>query len=133
MKDTYITFRHYKQKGLNGQKLNIHFGEKLKVIDGDFLVLEKDPSKLVCYRYSDVAKHFFAIDNDNNGIERGKLTYSIAYDPNHKFNENQRELLCKDYQHYLRQDVDTILFDTPFFEGNLYDLRILKERLDCLK
>lgn len=133
MKDKYICFKHFKQKGLCGQKMNIHYGEKLIVIGEDFLALDESSHKLVCYRYSDVAKHFFAINNDNNGIERGKLTYSIAYNPNYKFNENQKDLLCKDYQHYLRQDVDTILFNTSFFEGNIYDLKILKERLDCLK
>lgn len=129
--DKYICFRHFKRK--NGQNWNIHFGEKLIVIDGDFLALEKDRSKVICYRYSDVAKHFFAINNDNNGIERGKLTYSIAYNPKFHLNEKQKELICKDYQHYLRQDVDTILFNTNFFEANLYDLKILKERLQYLK
>lgn len=89
---------------------------------GDFIITTE--GKPICYATSEAAKMHFARNDDGQGLERGKLTWAIAYSqrvrtgPNgrqQRFTEKEIELLERKWAHFLRQDVEVILFNEDFF------------------
>lgn len=72
------------------------------------------------------------------GLERGKLTWAIAYSqrvrtgPNgrqQRFTEEEIELLERKWAHFLRQDVEVILFNEDFFAAAVPELKELADAL----
>ena len=81
---------------------------------------------------------FFARNDDGQGLERGKLTWAIAYSqrvrtgPNgrqQRFTEEEIELLERKWAHFLRQDVEVILFNEDFFAAAVPELKELADAL----
>ena len=127
----YITHRRFKQRAICGS-LNLRYGTKVEEQDG---LLWMDDVKPICFATSENAKLFFARNDDGMGLERGKLTYAIAYGKRkgrkgYRFNEAERNLLTEKYSHWLRQDVDTILFNDAFFAAPVDELRELAGKLE---
>lgn len=127
----YITHRRFKRKAICGM-LNLRYSTKLHY-NGGMLTLED--GRLVCFATSENAKLHFARNDDGMGLERGALTYAIAYAPRkgmkgYRFTEAERGMLGKKYSHWLRQDVDMILFNNDFFAAPVDELRELAKRLN---
>ena len=129
----YITHRRYKQTAMCMKDLNMRYGtEVVREDDGIIYTMDGNP---ICFDTSANAHIHFARNDDGMGLERGALTYAIAYAPRkgmkgYRFTEAERGMLGKEYSHWLRQDVDMILFNNDFFAAPVDELRELADKLN---
>lgn len=134
----YITHRRFKNLALCGEKINLPYGTKLFAA-GNF-IFTKD-KKVICSVTSLNAHKHFAINDDDRGLERGKLTYAIAYSNRKKicytydkqqifcrFSEDEQEMLKKEYKYFLK-DHDNIVFNHDFYNADLEELQKLADAL----
>ena len=129
----YITHRRFKKLSALGKQLNIPYGTELETTNDCTIVTPK--GEPVCYTTSENAKLHFARNNDGRGLERGKLTYAIAYAKRGKgngfrFSDSEIKMLKRDWSHFLRQDVDTIIFNEDFFAADVDELQRLADALN---
>lgn len=127
----YITHHRYRGLAACGEWFNIPYETEL-VTAGDYIVTQS--GKPICYDTSETAKRHFARNNDGRGLERGELTYAIAYAPRRagkgfRFTDEEQELLAKHWSHFLREDVETILFNEDFFAAQPEELKALAKML----
>ena len=122
----YIVFRPYNGMTLSGQVLDLQVGEEFETV-GDFIARN---NAAICRIGSMVANQYFANNDDGNGIERGKLTYHIAYDS--QLNDSQVQLLRDKYPQFL-QPYDALLFNQDFFDADIETLRTLAAELDDIQ
>ncbi len=136
----YITHHRYKREGACGQRLNIPYGTELPQI-GPFIAMPD--GRGVCFATSEEAKLHFARNDDGRGLERGALTYAIAYSTRvrygigpdgrkrqQRFTDEEIEMLERDWKHFLRDDVDVVLFNQTFFDAEPEELRRLARALN---
>lgn len=121
----YVTHHGFHELALCGENLDIPYGTELEARGYCLLSPEGRP---VCYRQSENAKRHFAVNDDGRGLERGALTYAIAYGDRdagngRRFSEAEAEMLARDWSHFLRQDLDVILFNERFFTADVGELR----------
>lgn len=130
----YITHHRFKDKAICGQA-NIPYGTELTLVGNCLCLLDGRP---ICYNTSENAKKHFARNDDGKGLDRGKLTYAIAYSQRINYGENGRrqrftdgeiELLEGKWSCFLRQDVEAIIFNEEFFAAKLEDLQAIAEEL----
>ncbi len=131
----YITHHRFKAIAMCGGRLNIPYGTKLNAADITLVTQEEKP---ICYITSENAKRHFARNNDGRGLERGKLTYAIAFAPRERkgtggrrqrFTDAEIEMLERDYSHWLRPNLDVVLFNDDFFAAEVEDLQKLADKL----
>lgn len=132
----YITHHRFKELALCGKRLNIPYGTELETIG--YNIITQD-GQAVCYWTSENAKLHFARNDDGCGLDRGKLTYAIAYSPRiqhaangnrqQRFSDVEIEMLESDWSHFLRKDVNTILFNEYFFAADVEELQKLANAL----
>lgn len=118
----YITHTRFDGKDINGREILIRRGHKLER-KGELLYYDERP---VCVHRSLVGKQHFAINDDGLGLERGNLTYAIAYSPRvrhsddgerqQRFTDAELETLNTKWVEYLKPNVDMLLFNDKFFE-----------------
>lgn len=128
----YITHHRFKELAACGEVLNIPYGTELETV-GNFIITPQ--GKAICYAVSENAKLHFSRNDDGHGLERGKLTYAIAYSNRKKkngfrFSESEAEMLEREWSHFLRQDVDMILFNEDFFAAEPEELQRLADALN---
>ena len=137
----YIVFRDYKGKTSSSAIVDLPVGSQFDTI-GFFIA--KD-NAAICRLDSQVANMYFANNDDGNGLERGKLTYYIAYEypyssvnrfaDNDKLNfVNQKaiDFIQQNYPHFLK-DPNALLFNQDFFNADIQTLRTIADELDNLK
>ena len=121
----YITHNRFKKLAACGEAVNIPYGTEME-------------GKPICYATSEAAKMHFARNDDGQGLERGRLTWAIAYSqrvrtgPNgrqQRFTEEEIELLERKWAHFLRQDVEVILFNEDFYAAAVPELKELADAL----
>lgn len=131
---TYICHHTYTGNTEAGHHAHIQVGERLPCIAGR--IARHNAS--VCLVTSYVAHQYFAINDDGRGMERGYLTYEIAFAPRerehddgyvYRFSQDELDMLCRDYPHWLKQQAP-LLFNHAFFQAPVEELRELAERLD---
>ncbi len=127
----YIVHHRYKGPAADGERMNIPYGTQFDTI-GDFIATPQ--GKGICFTGSDVAQRYFARNDDGRGLERGALTYAIAFSNRSggngfRFSDSEIEMLERDWAHWLRQDVDTIIFNEAFFAAQPEDLQRLASAL----
>lgn len=127
----YVTHHRFKELALCGERLNIPYGTELDT-EGYSIVMPD--GRAICYSTSENAKKHFARNDDGRGLERGALTYAIAYSRRDagngfRFSEEEAEILTRDWGHFLRQDVDVILFNEDFFAAEPEELQKLAAAL----
>ncbi|MBR0096609.1 MAG: hypothetical protein IJP88_05475 [Synergistaceae bacterium] len=118
----YITHTRFDGKDINGREILIRRGHKLER-KGELLYYDERP---VCVHRSLVGKQHFAKNDDGLGLERGDLTYAIAYSPRvrhsddgerqQRFTDAELETLNTKWVEYLKPNVDMLLFNDKFFE-----------------
>ena len=112
----YIAHRRYDGKDMQGNEILIRRGKRLDR-RGDVLYYDDKP---VCIWRSLTAKQHFANNADGLGLQRGELTYKIAYakrgDGSQRFTDAEQELLRRDCGQYLKPNVEVLLFNDEFFE-----------------
>ncbi len=131
----YITHHRFRDLALCGKRLNIPYGTELET-EGDSLVTLD--GKAVCFRTSENAKLHFARNDDGRGLERGGLTYAIAYGKRERHEDGRRQrftdkeikMLLHDWPHFLRVDMDVILFNEEFFAADPDELQKLADALN---
>lgn len=128
---------HHRYRGLDagGNPMNVRYGTEYETI-GDFIATPE--GRGICFTASEAAKEYFAVNDDGRGLERGALTHAIAYSHRERewpdgsvrrFSEAEVEMLETSWGHWLRQDVDTILFNNDFFAAQPEDLQRLADAL----
>ena len=127
----YITHHRFKKLSAFGKKLNIPYGTELETMNNFIITPENEA---ICFTTSENAKLHFACNDDGRGLERGKLTYAIAYKKHgngngFRFSDSEIEILERDWKHFLRQDVDTIIFNEDFFAADVEELQRLANAL----
>lgn len=131
----YITHRRYRGPDAAGVSQNIRRGTRLSVL-GDFIATPE--GRGICFTTSETSHKYFARNDDGRGLERGALTYAIAYGDRarswkdggvYRFSEEEAEMLKRSWGYWLRQDVDTILFNHDFFAAQPEDLQRLADAL----
>ncbi len=128
----YIVHRRFRERGADGTLLNIPYGTKFETI-GDFIATPD--GRAICFTSSEVAQQYFARNDDGQGLERGKLTYAIAYAPRRagkgfRFTDEEIVMLETHWSRFLRDDVDTILFNEDFFNAQVPELAMLAAALN---
>ena len=128
---------HHRFKGIAacGEKLNIPYGTELDTA-GDFIITPD--GKAICFQTSENAKLHFACNDDGQGLERGALTWAIAYSERrreskagiYRFSDEEREMLQRDWPHFLREDCVFILFNEAFFAAPIEELQKLADALN---
>jgi len=130
---TYICTRTYHGNTEAGHRAHIRVGERLSCIAGR--IARHNAS--VCIVTSYVAHQYFACDDDGRGMERGALTYAIAFEPRerehddgyiYRFSQDELDMLCAEYPQWLKQQAP-LLFNHDFFQADVDELRKLAERL----
>lgn len=132
----YITHHRFKGIAACGEHMNIPYGTELDTA-GDCIITPE--GKAVCFKTSENAKLHFSRNDDGRGLERGALTWAIAYSERrresrsgmgiYRFSDEEREMLEKDWPHFLREDCDFILFNERFFAAPVEELQKLAEAL----
>lgn len=131
----YITHNRFKKLAACGEMLNLPYGTELDTA-GEFIITPE--GKPICFATSENAKMHFARNDDGRGLERGKLTWAIAYSQRVRYGESGRqqrltdqeiELLERDWAHFLRQDAEVILFNEQFFAAEVPELERLADTL----
>lgn len=128
----YIT--HHRFRGLStcGRSVNLPYGTELTLKNG---FISTADGKMICFPTSENGHTYFAINDDGKGLERGALTYAIAYaqrdaGDGFRFSEEEATMIKQDYPHFLREDADSILFNHQFFEGDVDELKSLASTLN---
>ena len=105
--------------------MTIKRGERLEEIRG---VLFHD-GRPVCLATSQVAKEYFSPDGDGRGLERGDITYAIAFGP--KLSEPQKSVIRTDafFRRFVQDNPETILFSDAFFQASILDLYTICRKL----
>lgn len=127
----FVAHRRFRGLAACGQHLNIPYGRELGT-EGNFIVT-KD-GKPICLTTSEIAKQYFACNDDGKGLRRGALTYAIAYDRRDggggwRFSEQEIKMLEWFWSKWLRQDTSTILFNEDFFRADPAELQQLADAL----
>lgn len=129
----YIIHHRLKGSTISGQ-VNLPYGTKLVSNDNRFII---GSSGTICVIGSEQYNQHIAPNDDNNGLERGAITYAIAYkntptysSRGQRFTEEQINILTSKYQRFLVPDVDAILFNTKFFNAPIEDLRTMAKDLN---
>lgn len=128
----YIVHRRFRERAAYGEMLNIPYGTKFETI-GDFIATPD--GKAICFASSETAQKYFARNDDGQGLERGKLTYAIAYAPRmtgngFRFTDEEIVMLETHWSRFLRDDADTILFNEDFFNAQVPELAMLAAALN---
>lgn len=128
---TYITHHRFKDKALCWERLNIPYGTELECAGETLITSDR---RAVCYRTSENAKRHFARNDDGKGLERGQLTYAIAYSNRNegngfRFSDDEVKLLVRDWSRFLKPDLDFIMFNDDFFAADIEDLKRLADAL----
>lgn len=128
----YITHKRFKQKGISGKTYNLPYGTRLRALNG-YLIFNNEP---ICALTSENAHIYFSRNDDGQGLERGRLTYAIAYanrkpnkDNSFRFTEEERDLLYTEYPHFLIDDNEWLLFNHDFFNADVNELKELAKKL----
>lgn len=134
----YIVHHRCREAGATGETLNIPYGSTFGTI-GDFIATPE--GKAICYTTSELAHKYFSRNDDGRGLERGKLTYAIAYSPRvryssdkekrkQRFTDDEIRTLETNWGHFLLPDVETILFNHAFFNAEPEELAQLAKAIN---
>ncbi len=130
----YICTKRFDGIAETGKIVHIRQGEVLDCIAGR--IARHNAS--VCLTTSYVAHQHFAVNDDERGMERGLLTYAIAFEHRerehddgyiYRFSQDELDMLCAEYPQWLKQQAP-LLFNHEFFQAPVEELRELAERLD---
>lgn len=120
----YITIKRFKRTGIGGH-FNIPYGTEVNR-QGEMLIFD---GKEICVARSAAAHEYFARDDDDNGLERGKLSHAIINTLGGF--SNNAELWEKIFENELAQKyrrtehADYWLWNDDFFNAPLDDLQYL--------
>lgn len=119
----YITIKRAKFNSISGY-VNIRFGEELICVDG-ILIYKENP---ICVSTSQNAYDFFAVNDDNRGLERGKLVQYIKNSLSkrddlyqYRWDKIWSDKICKKYRRIDHPDV--WIWNHDFYNADILDLQ----------
>ena len=133
----YITIKRFHRIGMTGETSNIPYGTEVTCEDN---IIHSPEGKPICVATSAAAHEYFAINEDNNGLERGKLTQAIIDRLSPKYFETREERdkywerIWNDElaNKYRKQEHETTwLWNTNFYNAGLEDLKYLANLAGC--
>jgi len=126
----YITHKRFKDNAICGQ-VNI---PALSVCEKNGNTIYFD-GKPVCFVTSENAHQYFARNDDNQGVERGKLTQEIQRRLTKRDNTYQSrwdkiwsDPICQKYKR--KEHDDFWLWNHEFFNANIEDLKYIAELIN---
>lgn len=131
----YIVHRRCREMGAAGQQLNLSYGSVFHTI-GSFIATPEGMA--ICFETSDTAHRYFARNDDGQGLQRGRLTYAVAWSDRvrlvngrrQRFTAEEIEMLERDWGRFLVPDVPVLLFNHSFFIAEIDELEQLAHALD---
>lgn len=111
----YICTRDYSGVIGTGDTANLAYGAEFDTI-GSFIAYD---NKAICRIGSQIAREYFALNDDGNGLERGAITHYFAFE--HTFNKDEAVTLQTKYPQFLNDGV----FAQEFFDADIDTLRAL--------
>ena len=133
----YIVHHRCRELSAAGDRLNLPYGTRLNTI-GDFISTAEGGA--ICFTTGELAHRYMARYDDGRGLERGKVSWAIAYsrrerrsdDGRHRqrFTDREIEMLEREWSRYLVPDAETILFNHAFFEAEPEELLPLARALN---
>ena len=72
----YIVHKRYRGKNLLDKDINLPYGTPLLEQNNFIYTVDGKP---ICTVHSEIKQQYFSINEDGLGLERGKLTYEIAF------------------------------------------------------
>ena len=111
----YICTRDYSGVIGNGDTANLAYGAEFDTIGTSI----SNDNKRICRIESQVAREYFAINDDGNGLERGAITHYFAFE--HTFTEDETATLQTKYPQFLNDGI----FSQEFFDADIDTLRAL--------
>ena len=111
----YICTRNYSGVIGNGDTSVVAYGAEFDTI-GSFIAHD---NKALCRIGSQIAREYFAINDDGNGLERGAITHYFAFE--HSFTADEAATLQTKYPQFLNDGV----FGQEFFDADIDTLRAL--------
>lgn len=130
----YICHKAFHGMTAAGKIMDIPRGSKHRTIAG---FIATQAAQAVCKPDSEDGRRCFAVNDDGRGLDRGALTYAMAYSPRERehadghvfrFSEDEIAMLTHEYSRWL-EDTETIIFNREFFHADLGALEELAERL----
>lgn len=127
MQHKFICIKRYHKRGIEGD-FNIRFGTEL-LTDDKFIYYNGDcnTGKTVCAIESQDSYDYFAINDDGNGNERGRLTSSIVKILSNRDNNYQKrwdKIWDDSISNTMRREdyTDRWLWSTKFYQASIDDL-----------
>lgn len=131
----YITHRRYNKLAMCQKTMNIPKGTKFKVISKR--IIATDDNKAICYNTSEDAHQYFAINDDGRGLERGALTWAIAYEPRDnedhngfRWSDKEAEYIFTNWDKFVRKNIPVLLFNFDFFHADVEELKQMADGLN---
>lgn len=120
----YIVSKNFNQLALCNEVLDLPVGTEV-TLGPDDIVFYGD--KMICRADSYNGQQHFAMNEDGNGIRRGKITYAIAYGERNngqpfRFTDEEQNLLKTKWSRFLRPNSDALLFNSDFFRMEMNEL-----------
>lgn len=119
----YVVTKRFKSKAACGDIVNLKWGTELQ---GDRKWILLPDGKLCCAATSENGHRHFSRNDDGQGRRRGELTWAIAFSTRRpgrvRFTDEERELLERKWQKFLKPDIDVILFNDAFFGAEIAEL-----------
>ena len=134
--NSIITFRRFNEQAICGN-VNIPYGATLTISQDGFVIFP-DGRKITKVYSQNYIQHF-ALNDDGQGVLRGKLTYAIAFSHRERkhehggifrFSEDEIDMIRKDWSKYLMPYNDTILFNNAFYDAPIEDLQKIANALN---
>lgn len=133
----YVAFRRYKGQSTDEKKvqLNLKYGTEVFSTMGHIITFD---GHVICRVKSQAGYEHFAVNHDGEGLERGKLTYAIAYAPRKngtgfRFTDEEQALLRDKWNGFLMDYSDALIFNSGFYQAPLLLLRELANDLSIRK
>ncbi len=123
----YITNQRFKGKAIDG---NVNIPATSELIAAEGYLIWKD--QLICRDTSETAHNYFSINDDNNGLYRGKLIKEITSKLNKRDKEWQKrwdkvwdDKICLKYKK--KEFDDYFLWGHEFYIAPILDLEYIKQ------
>ena len=124
----YICTRAFTGRAINNlQDIDIRYGKTVESDEGAGTISDGE-GNTICRTESQVGHQNFARDDDGNGLERGVITYKIAFD--YPFTNEQLDMIREKYAEFVRDiPFGAIMFNNDFFKADIEVLRTMAEEL----
>ena len=129
----YVAHRDYSGMTLDSSKVTVKIPKGTSLECKDRLIWYDGVA--VCMKDSYTGHRHFARDDDGRGLERGELTYKLAYAPRiiegtgYRFTDEERKMISEKYSRWLKPKLCAILFNDNFFSADVDELKKFAERI----